>query len=203
MIKIDQCATIDAILQVELDSINLNERSAAWDGKREPVKQFKKLIMDHGLVAQKSRCVWCTLMIGVEARRTIHRDHIAPKSSYPQWTFHAKNLALTCECCNGFLIKGKLDTVAAVGHGYDTTEFHIVHPYLDSTEDHITFLEEVEGESVTVQGISTKGLWTIEKMQLDSPGMTMERAKDLVFNRAIKNLPNHFVDLLKQATLRA
>jgi 5-methylcytosine-specific restriction endonuclease McrA len=75
------------------------------------VKAFKRRILEQGLVIQELRCAWCTLLIGEQGRRSIHRDHIAPKQSYPQWTFLPKNLVLACEYCNGFAVKSRLDTV--------------------------------------------------------------------------------------------
>lgn len=194
-------ATIDAAIQTELDAINLNERSKKWDKSQSNcIKSFKASILSHGMKEQNEQCVWCTLTIGAAGRRTPHRDHIAPKGIYPQWTFVAKNLALACEYCNGFSVKNDLDTVATTGATYDETAFKIVHPYIDTPSDHIEFVDEED--KVLIQGITDKGKWTIENMKLDSSGLTTMRAKDLVFARVIQNISEDDALLLKQATGR-
>lgn len=194
-------ATIEAGIQTELDAINIADRSKNWDkSRRNCIKRFKASILLHGMQEQNEQCVWCTLTIGEAGRRTAHRDHIAPKGIYPQWTFVAKNLVLACEYCNGFSVKNDLDTVATAGITYDQTTFKIIHPYIDTPSDHIEFVDQVD--KVLIQGISDKGKWTIENMKLDSSGLTTLRAKDLVFSRVIQNIPEEDALLLKQATGR-
>ncbi|TDF62053.1 HNH endonuclease [Cupriavidus sp. L7L] len=204
MLKIQTPATIAAADQQNLDKIPEDQRSAKWDKSRaNSVRNFKTAVMTHGLEVQGYRCAWCTLPVGAAGRRTAHRDHIAPKALYQQWTFHAKNLLIACEYCNGFAIKADLDTVEALGADYDTTTFRIVHPYLDEPNGHISFLEQAGHEpGVVIQGLSPKGLWTIDKLQLTESGLTIERAKELVFYRGLNQLPMHFQELLLAATKR-
>lgn len=130
MKKFDACAVIEAAIQNTLDAVPDDEKAKYWEARSEEVRQFKRCIHDQGLVIQGERCAWCTLFIGERGRRTAHRDHIAPKSTYPQWTFAAKNLVLACEYCNGFAVKSDLDTVGVIGPTYDSTMFLLVHPYL-------------------------------------------------------------------------
>lgn len=204
MLKIDQPATIDEDVQSKLDAFPDAERPEKWDkSKARAVTSFKAEVMRHGMKEQKGLCVWCTLPVGEMGRRTAHRDHIAPKRLYPKWTFHAKNLVIACEYCNGFVVKNDLDTVETVGQSYDTTAFWIVHPYLDPPADHIRFLEQVGNEpGVVVEGLTAKGTWTIENLRLKSPGLTVERAKELLFHRTMSQLPAHFQNLLARATGR-
>ena len=204
MLKINQPATIDALVQAQLDAIPEADRPEKWDKSRtNAIKGFRSEVMRHGMEVQDSRCAWCTLPVGAVGRRTAHRDHIAPKRKYQKWTFHAKNLVVVCEYCNGFSIKLDLDTVDREGQDYDATVFWIVHPYLDQPEQHIGFLEQVGDEpGVVVEGLTTKGHWTIEKLQLKSSGLTLERAKELLFYRGMNKLPAHFQSLLARATGR-
>jgi hypothetical protein len=205
MLNLDKAAEIDEEVQAKLDAIPVLDRAGKWNSRAEAVKIFKESILTHGLKEQDNRCVWCTLPVGAKGRRTPHRDHIAPKKKYSRWTFHAKNLAIACEYCNGFSVKKDLDPVDVDNDDYDAITFLLVHPYLEDATLHLSFVEN-EGEDepgVVIKGHSDKGLWTIEKLDLDTPGMTIERAKELLYHRARKDLPAHFQQLLEQATERS
>jgi len=200
MLKLYQPTPIDVATQLVLDNVAAIDRSKHWERKTNAVKNFKMLVSEYGMITQDNRCIWCTLKIGSEGRRTAHRDHIAPKKLYPQWTFHSANIVLACEYCNGFSVKVDLDTINIPNPIYHMIDFHIVHPYYDNPSVHLTFLEENNCGSVVIQGLSAKGTWTILNMKLDAPGLTQERAKDLVFARTFNKLPEHFKLLLTQAT---
>lgn len=201
MKKLTTCAVIAAEVQNKLDAIPDAEKAAQWNSRGVPVRSFKKAVHDQGLVIQGERCAWCTLFIGERGRRTAHRDHIAPKATYPQWTFTPKNLVLACEYCNGFAVKSDLDTVAAVAQAYEASTFHLVHPYIDAPEDHIEFTLAVQDRGVVVRAKngSAKGVWTITHLKLDSPGLTQERAKDALMEEDRAALPDFYRNLLDQA----
>lgn len=204
MLNLEHSATIDEKDQNSLDKIPIGDRPKMWDKSRaRVVTRFKAAILSHGLTVQDKRCAWCTLLVGAAGHRTSHRDHIAPKKHYPQWTFKPVNLIVACEFCNGFAVKCDLDTIEQVHVDYEQCSFKIVHPYLDIVSDHIGFLEETAAPRVVIQGRSQKGLWTIKELQLDSPEMTDLRARELVADRAFNQLPPHYQNLLEQATGRA
>lgn len=204
MLRIDKGpATIDPINQAQVDAVLLAKGVRAWKSKSDPVEIFKDVIMTHGMVAQSKRCAWCTLAVGLEARRTPHRDHIAPQSLHPEWTFTAENLLIACEACNGFQIKGDVDTVAVKGLTYAATTFHAFHPYRDVVSNHVEFISEFFGTGVSIRAIDAKGQWTIDALQLHSPGMTKQRAQDVMYAKSIRHLPARFARLLVRATGRA
>ncbi|MDN7740720.1 MULTISPECIES: HNH endonuclease [Burkholderia] len=202
MKKFETCAVIEATIQNTLNAVPDVEKESRWEGRTVAVTQFKECIHDQGLVIQGERCAWCTLFIGERGRRTAHRDHIAPKSRYPQWTFTPENLVLACEYCNGFAVKSDLDTVADVGPTYDSSTFFLVHPYIDEPHDHIEFALTPENHGVVIRAKngSTKGVWTIENLKLDSPGLTQERAKDALIEEDRAVLPDYYRSLFDQAT---
>ena len=204
MLDIELPANIDGQVQEYLDKIPVADQPKKWDkSKAQAVSRFKTAIMTHGMAVQGNRCAWCTLLVGTAGHRTAHRDHIAPKKLYPQWTFKPINLIVACEYCNGFAVKHDLDTVQVLQAKYEQCTFWIVHPYLDIVSDHVGFMEdEAAVQSVAIQGRSPRGLWTIEKLQLDSPEMTNLRARELAAERAINKLPHHYQSLLARATGR-
>lgn len=203
MLDLTDPATIDAQDQADLDLIPVDERSANWASRRKLIQRFKAAVHTHGIAAQLSRCVWCTLPVGAAGHRTPHRDHIAPKKLYPQWTFTPKNLAIACEYCNGFSVKVDLDTIEVVDAQYDQCVFRIVHPYIDVVSLHVDFMEDqVAAQRVVIQGHTPKGIWTIGQLKLDSPEMTNLRARELAADRAVKKLSPYYQTLLAQATGR-
>ncbi|MBK5547619.1 hypothetical protein JFT85_22935 [Pseudomonas sp. TH04] len=199
MIKLPRWATIDNGVQKKLDAIKVDLRPKRWYGKAKAVVEFKSQVLTQGRVIQRKRCAWCTLPLGEEGRRTIHRDHIAPSSIYPQWTFVAKNLVISCEYCNGLAVKADIDTIKVLRDKYDDCEFHIVHPYDDEIECHIQFDDDEDQLPVVVRGISPKGLWTIENMKLNDVGLTRERAKEVYYERRGLTLPAPEEDLIERA----
>jgi uncharacterized protein (TIGR02646 family) len=200
MLDLNQFPAVDQSILDELSKISYGERAAAWNKKGKYVISFKRKIKEDGLKIQESRCVWCTLLLGKRGHRTAHRDHIAPKGDYPHWTFVPKNLVLACEYCNGFSVKCALDTVKVVASTYEGSEFFIVHPYEDNVVEHISFTELDKGAQITINGLSPKGVWTVQNMKLDSPELTVLRAQDHLYQKMFGSLPKHFKALLLKAT---
>lgn len=199
MIKFDSCATISVEIQVGVDRFPVAEHPKRWDGKAKAVVAFKKEIMRQGLEIQGHRCAWCTLEVGEKGRRSAHRDHIAPKGIHPEWTFNAKNLVISCEYCNGFLVKGDIDTVEVVNNVYENCEFWVVHPYLDEVVEHISFRRADGASDILVQSHSEKGKWTINVFRLDTPEATVLRAKDYLHAEHLVGLTVQDKELLKSA----
>ncbi|APV39844.1 hypothetical protein PFAS1_10980 [Pseudomonas frederiksbergensis] len=199
MIRFKKWALIDANTIATLDKYPVEKRPSRWDGQTKAVKKFKDEVLKQGLAIQEQKCAWCTLNVGTLGRRTAHRDHIAPKAKYPQWTFFAKNLIIACEYCNGFAVKGEINTVSKVEDVYENCIFHVVHPYLDDPSDHLEFLGD-SPLSVTIRSRTPKGLWTIDKLQLDTAGATMERAKDRLLEMYMNDLSPAQKGLLKSAS---
>ncbi|WP_130907551.1 hypothetical protein [Pseudomonas sp. Sample_16] len=183
MIRLARCATIPADVMKKLDAYPLNKRPILWKGKSKPVKQFRDEILAQGIAIQANACAWCRLPLGREGRRTIHRDHIAPKALHPVWTFLPINVVLACEYCNGFENKSDTPTIAILDADYEKCKFLLVHPYLDRVKCHIAFDNDKNELPVLIKGLSEKGRWTINKLKLDTTGITEERAKEVIFKR--------------------
>lgn len=175
------------------------EGSKAWDRQTNEVKAFKSILMSEGLVLQRERCAWCSLLIGAAGHRSVHRDHIAPKALYGQWTYNPLNLVLTCDYCNTE-IKKVADTVKSAHSTYALSEFHIVHPYIDDDMDnHITFDFDPAGKDVFIKGVSDKGRWTVTHLELDSPALTTARARELCLDDLKEPLNSGQLHLVSEA----
>ncbi|QDC04159.1 hypothetical protein K3F44_10275 [Pseudomonas sp. S07E 245] len=196
MIRFAAHAVIPASVIAKLDKYAVSIRPKRWYGRSQAVLQFRDEILKQGKTIQKSFCAWCMLPLGEDGRRTIHRDHIAPKSIHPEWTFLAVNLVLSCEYCNGFSNKGDLPTVKTLSAKYEDCEFYVVHPYLDEVEVHIGFDKDDDDLPVVAVGKTEKGIWTILNLSLDSPGLTRERAKEVLYESRDHGLLPHNVEAL-------
>lgn len=98
-------------------------------------------------------------------------DHVAPKGTglYPQWTFEPLNLIITCHSCNS-VFKHEYDSVNLESSIYEKCTFFIVHPYLDSVDDHLVGTYAGEDDEVEAPlSKSPKGRKTIEMFHLDDP----------------------------------
>lgn len=199
MIKFDQCAEIEESVLTTVNSYPIAMRPKRWSGKAQVVLTFKKAILEQGLIIQSGKCGWCMLPVGDEGRRTAHRDHIAPKARYPQWTFTPMNLVIVCEYCNGFGVKGELDTIETVSPNYEDCVFHLVHPYLEDPSGHLSFTSEEQDNKIVIQSQSPKGRWTIENLKLDTPGATVARAKEYLHHQRMGDLPDAYKTLLQHA----
>lgn len=180
MIQLSACAVIADEITRKLNAFPVADRPARWNGKANAVVAFRNEISAQGAVIQENRCAWCRLPLGREGRRTIHRDHIAPKALHPVWTFLPLNLVLACEFCNGFENKSDLQTVSEVDGDYAKCKFFIVHPYLDTVADHFEYDVDEDDLPVVIKGISPEGKWTIKHLNLADPGVTKERAKEVL-----------------------
>lgn len=202
MIKLNQCALINEVTLTALDKYPVNKRPDRWGGRAKAVIDFKTAVMTQGLQIQNQKCAWCTLNVGPLGRRTAHRDHVAPKAKHPKWTFLAKNLVIACEYCNGFAVKGDIDTVQALEDAYDDCIFLVVHPYLDNPTDHLEFVDSESGFPIAIRSSTPKGGWTIKNLQLDTPGATLERVKDRLLEKYNSDLSPEQQVLMKSASNR-
>lgn len=132
-------------------------------GSRVRRERIKNFIKQELLAIQGDYCIYC----GVKFRTNsdAQREHILPKDIYPQYTFEAQNLVLSCGRCNGFDYKHTKDyAIAPVNrtHYYLNT-FEIIHPYLDNLHDHL----DVSGVVLSVKNNSAKGRKTIDEFGLN------------------------------------
>lgn len=189
------------IREVELseESLDLLEdlkpfRKSDWDNKT--LNDIKEDIRAQLLDIQDEDCPYCGLDLGGTSSNR-HIEHIAPKSTYPQFLFTPNNLALACQYCNGFEKKGSRDTISILQEEYDVCEFYLVHPYHDDPDDHYDW--EEEDRRVLIIGTSDKGRWTINLFKLDSAKMTELRGKKILVEEMMNKRPDESSELIKRA----
>ncbi|MGS0757857.1 HNH endonuclease, partial [Roseateles sp. GG27B] len=80
-----------AFLARQSDKPTLWKRSTGRPGN------FKRDLTISLKSGQDRRCAYCGSFL---FEKYPHRDHIAPKERYPDWTFRPDNLVLACYACN-------------------------------------------------------------------------------------------------------
>lgn len=125
---------------------------------------------------QNNCCAYCG--IGLEAFDNSHRDHIAPKSLYPQFIFRPDNIILACPRCNGLNKKNNANTINnPINRRYRNCNFNVIHPYFDNPTEHINYIGDNQG--ILIQYVTHKGRQTIILFELDSVHFTQTRAQCL------------------------
>jgi uncharacterized protein (TIGR02646 family) len=156
---------------------------------------FKRDVTKKLTQEQCERCAYCGCYLFEEFP---HRDHIAPKESYSQWTFLPENLVLACYACNTDS-KKTYNPVLIRKAKYKKCTFRFVHPYLDNPNHHLEFVGAVSG--VIIRKKTFKGEETIKLFGLASPERTKQRAKDALSDAAKSKLHGQWLTLFEDVTM--
>lgn len=109
--------------------------SSDWSDER--FSSIKKALKDYYIAQQDVKCCYCNQHLHSTNNAVWSIDHIIPRSTHPQHTFDSRNLAACCHDCN----KSKSDTNVLTSprktFPVDSSSYRIVHPHLDTFEDHI------------------------------------------------------------------
>lgn len=112
------------------------------DWEKSIFDNIKESIRKYLRTQQGNRCCYCKQELGFDIKR-VDIEHIIPKSKFNQFTFHPKNLALSCPACNTIkstncvLIKNSIKRYPING-----SNFKIIHAHYDDYSTHITILED-------------------------------------------------------------
>lgn len=109
---------------------------------------------------QNNKCCYCKGELGYDIK-AVDIEHILPKSKYEQFTFHPKNLALSCPGCN--TSKGSKEVLKSPIKQYPRSgrNIIIVHAHFDEYGSSI----EIHSGAV-YEGLDDKGCETIKQCKL-------------------------------------
>ncbi len=159
--------------QTKLDDFAKAHKDKAWSTKgahatrKNLVTKFKANLKNHLYrIAQTGHCCYCGSDLASH-QRTYDVEHIIAKDNKSTVVFHLKNLALSCGTCNN---KKKVKPVTKKSGVdpdnvfMDSDKYILVHPHLDSWEDHLCFdgYRRVIAKVQQDGNVSSKGKETID-----------------------------------------
>lgn len=128
--------------------------AASWSN--DTLEDIKSHIKRHYIGEQNFRCCYCNQPLLAFHGRVWDIEHIIPRSQKPKFMFNPKNLAIACIECNGSKSSTQVTDRDYARFTEESSKYKIVHPHLDSFEDHI----EIEGD-YTYHALTKKGSFTI------------------------------------------
>ncbi|MBF7696200.1 HNH endonuclease [Acinetobacter rathckeae] len=128
----------------ELDFIERfdNRDSSYWDSDSPHMQSIKRKIKQSLLSSQNQTCCYCKMYKQENHGAVWDVEHVFPKALYPKFTFLDKNLAVACKECNTAkndfdVRKNKNTDSSRMRYPTTGTNINIIHPMLDTYEDHI------------------------------------------------------------------
>lgn len=130
------------LIDTELNQPEIDHRR--WGSSE--LLDLRVFIRNHYRDEQTGYCAYCRKDVSLRSVMNCHVEHIAPKSIYPEFMFHEKNLCVACADCNE--IKREQETMECcpdtIVDGSNRSQyprsskaFYIVHPHFDIYEEHI------------------------------------------------------------------
>lgn len=131
----------------------------SWDLSK--VADIKDRVRTYLLDEFDEKCCYCQEDLNMN-NFGIAIEHILPKSKFFDYTLDFNNLAIVCNRCNGYkLNKNPLHNQnLKVNKIPKSTDFKIVHPFLDEYADHIDY------KNFFYRAINEKGRETVYMMKL-------------------------------------
>lgn len=142
------------------------------DWEKSIFNDIKESLREHLRIQQNNECCYCKQELGFDIKE-VDIEHIIPKSRFEKFTFHPKNLALSCPACNTIkstncvLIKNSI-----IHYPSNASNFKIIHAHYDNYSTHIKI-----DEGCVYVAKSKKGSETITMCELFRLSVVEENAK--------------------------
>lgn len=119
------------------EALPANEKTSdRWSD--ESLLLLKSEIKQHYLEEQRLRCCYCEQTIQSDNHALWDLEHIACRSTHPQFMLHMQNLAVSCKDCNNSKSTKKVMVSRAIlTYPARSEAFEIVHPHFDDWNEHI------------------------------------------------------------------
>lgn len=129
--------------------------------KSDEGKLVRSRLKEHLISEQHGICCYCCKTIDKDKS---HNEHIKPRSSYSRYSMDYNNIVVSCSPQGNVVTCG-----ANKGNKYDESKF--VSPLDEDCEEHFRF--NTDG---TIEGITEKGKYTVELLNLDCYRLKESRA---------------------------
>jgi 5-methylcytosine-specific restriction endonuclease McrA len=121
---------------------------------------------------QKNKCCYCKSELGFDIK-AVDIEHILPKSKYEKFTFHPKNLALSCPGCNTSKSSKEVLKRPIKIYPRSGSNILIVHAHFDDYSSSI----EIHSNAI-YEGLDDKGCETIKQCKLYRLKTVQKKAKE-------------------------
>lgn len=117
---------------------------------------IKNNIRVHLRLQQSNKCCYCQRQLGFDIK-DVDIEHIIPKSFISKFTFHKKNLALSCPGCNTKKHDKDIFKTARSITNYpsNSNNIKIIHAHYDEYSKHIEILPGSVYVAITSKGSET------------------------------------------------
>ncbi|QEO78873.1 HNH endonuclease [Pseudomonas brassicacearum] len=170
-----KAATLDGELQ-PVQPKPKSKRGSAKPAISDVKGAFRRYIEED----QKNRCCYCRRWLN-NSGYSKPIEHILPRESYEQYSFHFWNLSVACVDCNG--LKSDKDWASPTkqnleGYPLPSAFTEMFHPRFHRFDDHVRFIRvQTNDHSITLyRGITPQGLKLCEDL------LTTIAGKELIVN---------------------
>lgn len=178
------------------------------DWTNEKFDGFKYNLIYDLRIKQNNKCCYCKWELGYDIKN-VDIEHIIPKSSYSQFTFNTKNLALSCPGCNTSKSTQNVLHKPIKAYPRSGRNIKIVHAHFDDYKKCIEIHEGAIYEALDDEGkgCDTIKLCKLHRMKKVLKKMRKVNSKKSPINDLVENLRNApiedqqaLIDLLSDLT---
>lgn len=153
---------------------------------------------------QDNECCYCKRELGFDIK-DVDIEHILPKSKYEKFTFHPKNLALSCPGCNTKKsINEVLKKTSITNYPKNGRNIKIVHAHYDNYTKHIEILDNCVYSAHDDKGHETIGIAKLYRLKKVVENAKKANTGKTIISKLVEDLRNstpekreEFIDLIK------
>ena len=132
-----------------------------WDYKSKSIDSAKNKLRQHHLKKQKNKCCYCRMILNASNPFVVDREHVLPKTYFPQFSYEVDNISVACKRCNMSIKKTKRDFIIWEKHTclIDSLAvgFKFIHPNIDNFSDYISVeIRQIDDSSCIIYTITNK-----------------------------------------------
>lgn len=162
------------------------------DWSKSNFNDLKQSLITHLREEQKNKCCYCKRELGFDLKE-VEIEHIIPKGEYECFTFHMKNLSLSCPGCNTSKHADQVLYNPVVKYPRTGKNFKIVHPHFDDYDLHIA----IHYGSI-YEGLDAKGHNTLSACNISRLRKVIQRQREADLNNG--SLTYKLINALTNAT---
>lgn len=158
------------------------------DWEKSVFNDIKENIRNYLRTQQDNKCCYCKQELGFDIKK-VDIEHIIPKSQFSQFTFHPKNLALSCPACNTIkstncvLIKNSIKRYPVNG-----SNFKIIHAHYHNYNEHINIIDNCIYVAKSTEGSETITICELFRLLVVEENAKKFRAKQSPVAELLENL---------------